>query len=101
VIRKLIIPGELGEVEVRLLDWLKAEGDAVAQGDALLEFETDKAIVVVTAGENGILRQALFSAGDWMKPGDVAAWLSDSADEALPPEGDASAGTLSVTFEVT
>jgi pyruvate/2-oxoglutarate dehydrogenase complex dihydrolipoamide acyltransferase (E2) component len=101
VIRKLIIPKELGEVEVRLLDWLKAEGDAVAAGDALLEFETDKAIVVVTASENGVVRRLLVGSGDWMKPGDTVAVLSNTADEALPPDGEAGADLLQVTFDVT
>jgi pyruvate/2-oxoglutarate dehydrogenase complex dihydrolipoamide acyltransferase (E2) component len=100
VIRKLIIPKELGEVEVRLLDWLKAEGDAVAAGDALLEFETDKAIVVVTASEGGVVRRVLVGSGDWMKPGDVVAILSTTADEALPA-GEIEADLLQVTFDVT
>jgi pyruvate/2-oxoglutarate dehydrogenase complex dihydrolipoamide acyltransferase (E2) component len=101
VIRKFIIPIELGDVEVRLLDWLKAEGDAVAAGDALLEFETDKAIVVVTASEDGVLRRVLFGSGDWVKPGDVVAWLSGSADESLAPEGEIEGALLTVTFDVT
>lgn len=100
MIRKLIIPVELGDVEVRLLDWLKAEGDTVATGDALLEFETDKAIVVVTSSEDGVLRRALKGSGDWMKPGDVVAWLSTTADETLPADA-AGADVLPVTFDVT
>ncbi len=100
MIRKLIIPVELGDVEVRLLDWLKSEGDAVAAGDALLEFETDKAIVVVTASGDGVLRRVLFGSGDWMKPGDVVALLSSTADEALPAEGEVG-DVLQVTFDVT
>jgi pyruvate/2-oxoglutarate dehydrogenase complex dihydrolipoamide acyltransferase (E2) component len=100
VIRILVIPKELGAVEVRLLDWLKAEGETVSAGDALLEFETDKAIVVVTAAEDGVLRRVLFNSGDWMKPGDVVAWLSSTADEPLAQEGEV--GDLAqVTFEVT
>jgi 2-oxoglutarate dehydrogenase E2 component (dihydrolipoamide succinyltransferase) len=98
--RKLVIPKELGEVEVRLLDWLKAEGDAVAVGDALLEFETDKAIVVVTASEEGVVRKLLAGSGDWMKPGDAVAWLSSPGDDSPVPEGDAG-DELSVTFDVT
>jgi pyruvate/2-oxoglutarate dehydrogenase complex dihydrolipoamide acyltransferase (E2) component len=102
VIRKLIIPRELGDIEVRLLDWLKAEGEAVAAGDALLEFETDKAIVLVTASQAGVLRKAFIGAGDWMKPGDTVAWLSDDADEVLPADAaDAVADDLVVAFEVT
>jgi 2-oxoglutarate dehydrogenase E2 component (dihydrolipoamide succinyltransferase) len=101
VIRKLIIPKDLGDVEVRLLDWLKSEGDVVAAGDALLEFETDKAIVVVTASEDGVLRRVLFGSGDWTKPGDVVAWLSGTADESLPSQEDLNGDVLQVTFDVT
>lgn len=102
MIRKLVIPIELGDsIEVRLLDWLKAEGDAVNAGDALLEFETDKAIVLVTATQAGVLRKCLFGAGDWMKPGDAAAWLSDQPDEPLPANDATLDETLMVTFDVT
>lgn len=102
MIRKLIIPKELGEsIEVRLLEWLKAEGGEVNVGDALLEFETDKAIVLVTAMQAGSLRRCFFGAGDWMKPGDVAAWLSDQPDEPLLASHEAPDDTLIVTFDVT
>jgi pyruvate/2-oxoglutarate dehydrogenase complex dihydrolipoamide acyltransferase (E2) component len=102
VIRKLVIPKELGEsIEVRVLDWLKAESDAVNAGDALLEFETDKAIVLVTAVQAGTLRRCFFASGDWMKPGDVAAWLSDSFDEPLPEMSEIPDDTLMVTFDIT
>jgi pyruvate/2-oxoglutarate dehydrogenase complex dihydrolipoamide acyltransferase (E2) component len=102
MIRKLVIPKELGDsIEVRLLDWVKTEGEMVQAGDALLEFETDKAIVLVTAGQAGTLRRCFFGSGDWMKPGDVAAWLSDQPDEPLPDRGDPAGETLEVTFDVT
>jgi pyruvate/2-oxoglutarate dehydrogenase complex dihydrolipoamide acyltransferase (E2) component len=102
VIRKLVIPIELGAaIEVRLLDWLKVEGDEVKEGDALLEFETDKAIVLVTALQSGSLRRCWFGAGDWMKPGDTAAWLSDQPEETLPANRDAPDDILMVTFDVT
>ena len=102
MIRKLIIPMELGEsIEVRVLDWLKAESDAVNSGDALLEFETDKAIVLVTAVQSGTLRRCFVGSGDWMKPGDVAAWLSDSPDESLPESSETPGDTLMVTFDIT
>jgi pyruvate/2-oxoglutarate dehydrogenase complex dihydrolipoamide acyltransferase (E2) component len=101
VIRKLVIPKELGEsIEVRLLEWVKSEGEVVGVGDALLEFETDKAIVLVTATQGGSLRKVFFAAGDWMKPGDVAALLSDQPDEPLP-EGAEAVDDLLVTFDVT
>jgi pyruvate/2-oxoglutarate dehydrogenase complex dihydrolipoamide acyltransferase (E2) component len=102
VIRKLVIPLELGEsIEVRLLDWLKNEGDAVAAGDALLEFETDKAVVLVTASQPCVVRRTFIAAGDWMKPGDVVAWVSDSADEPVPDGDPARAEDLMVAFDIT
>ena len=98
----MVIPKELGElIEVRVLDWLKAEGDEVKQGDALLEFETDKAIVLVTAEQPGFMRRHWFAAGDWMKPGDAAAWLSDRIDESLPASRDSAGDTMMVSFDVT
>jgi pyruvate/2-oxoglutarate dehydrogenase complex dihydrolipoamide acyltransferase (E2) component len=102
MIRKLVIPKELGElIEVRLLEWLRAEGEAVKVGDALLEFETDKAIVLVTATQPGTLRRCFFGPGEWMKPGDVAAWLSDLPDEPLLASHEAPDDTLMVTFDAT
>lgn len=102
MIHKLVIPIELGEsIEVRLLDWLKAEGDAVAVGDALFEFETDKAIVLVTASQAGVLRKLLGAAGDWMKPGDTVAWLGDDGQEPLPAPGSVPADDMQVTYEAT
>jgi pyruvate/2-oxoglutarate dehydrogenase complex dihydrolipoamide acyltransferase (E2) component len=102
VLRKLVIPRELGEsIEVRLLDWLKQEGDAMADGDVLLEFETDKAVVLVTASQPGVMRRTFMVAGDWMKPGDVVAWVSDTADEPLPDGDAALAEDLMVSFETS
>lgn len=102
MIRKLIVPKELGEsIEVRLLQWYKAEGDQVAVDEAVLEFETDKAIVLVTAKQAGRLRRCFCAAGEWMKPGDVAAWLTDDPNEPLPAERNAPAETLMVTFDTT
>ena len=102
MIKKLLIPIELGEaIEVRLLLWCKSEGQRLSAGDALLEFETDKALVLVSASQPAVLRHCFFREGEWMKPGDTAAWLSDEPDEPLPAEGDATAEELLVGFEVT
>ena len=51
----------LGEsiVEATVSRWLKKEGDAVAVGETLVELETDKITVEVTALEAGVLSQRL------------------------------------------
>jgi hypothetical protein len=36
-----------------------------------------------------------------MKPGDVAAWLSDLPDEPLPESSETLDDTLMVTFDIT
>jgi pyruvate dehydrogenase E2 component (dihydrolipoamide acetyltransferase) len=102
VIRRLFIPPEMGEnVEVRVLDWFRAEGDRVAEGDALVELETDKAIVVVTAKQSGYLRRCFAPAGDWLATGQVAAWVSDEPEEPLPSERNAPIEGMFATFETT
>ncbi|XP_006883814.1 PREDICTED: pyruvate dehydrogenase protein X component, mitochondrial isoform X2 [Elephantulus edwardii] len=41
--------------EGNIVKWLKKEGEAVSAGDALCEIETDKAVVTLDAGDDGIL----------------------------------------------
>lgn len=101
MIRQLVIPSELGDgIEVRLLSWCRADGDAFAAGDALLEFETDKAIVLVSSTQAAVMRRTFYVAGDWMKPGDVAAWISDAPNDPLP-ERTEPAQSILLTFEIT
>ncbi len=100
--RSLVIPADLGEgVEVRVLLWYKAEGERIGEGDAILEFETDKAIVVVTARQGGVLRRCFAPAGEWLGAGQVAAWVSDGADDPLPGDRGAPAEALLAAFETT
>lgn len=101
MIRGLTIPPELEADEVRVLLWYKSEGETVSPGDALVELETDKAIVLVTANQAGTLRCCFAAASEWLQVGEVAAWLSDEPDEALPPERAATTGPLMARFEVT
>ncbi|MBS2023944.1 MAG: lipoyl domain-containing protein [Deltaproteobacteria bacterium] len=102
MIRKLDVPMELGEgVEVRVLAWHKQEGDAIAEGEALVEWETDKAIVLVTAKQGGFLRKLFAREGDWLKVGEVSAFFADSLDEPVPDDRGAAAQGLIANFETT
>ena len=40
----------------RVVEWLKADGDEVAEGDLILAIESDKAVTEVEALDSGILR---------------------------------------------
>src|SRR5688500_7247532 len=68
---------------VVLTTWLKREGDAVQQGEAVCEIETDKATVEIQAPASGRLRQVLIQAGTQVPPRTVVALIAE-ADEALP-----------------
>jgi pyruvate/2-oxoglutarate dehydrogenase complex dihydrolipoamide acyltransferase (E2) component len=59
--------------EVRILRWIKSQGESVKKGDALLEVETDKVNVEVEAPEDGTLNQVRANEGDFVKFGAVVA----------------------------
>lgn len=55
----------------KVLRWLKAEGEAVKQGEPLLEIETDKANVELEAPASGVLAAVAAAAGDTVPVGQV------------------------------
>jgi 2-oxoglutarate dehydrogenase E2 component (dihydrolipoamide succinyltransferase) len=89
---------ELGEsvVSAVVASWLKHEGDAVQQGDALVELETDKVNVEVSADQSGVLQKIIKHEGDEVQVGDVLAELSsagESAAQASQPSSPPAAAT--------
>lgn len=62
----------LGEsvVEARIAQWLKNEGDPVAVGDVLVELETEKVNVDVTAEASGILSRIIVKKDETVHIGD-------------------------------
>src|SRR5579859_1015631 len=64
---------ELGEsiVDAVIATWLKHEGDAINTGDALVELETDKVNVEVSAQHSGVLQKIMKKEGDEVAVGDV------------------------------
>src|SRR5215831_20629928 len=71
---------ELGEsiVDAVIASWMKKEGDEVKQGEALVELETDKVNVEVSAEQNGILQKILKQAGDVVTVGEVLGVVGES-----------------------
>ena len=69
----------LGEsiIDAVIATWLKNEGDEVKQGEALLELETDKVNVEVSAEQSGILQKILKQAGDVVGVGDVLGMVDE------------------------
>jgi pyruvate dehydrogenase E2 component (dihydrolipoamide acetyltransferase) len=68
---------------VTLAGWLKREGDAVRQGEAVCEIETAKAMVELPAPADGVLRRVLIQAGAEIPPRTVVGLIAADG-EALP-----------------
>lgn len=72
----------LGEsiVDAVIATWLKSEGDEVKQGEALVELETDKVNVEVSAEQSGVMQKILKQEGDVVTVGDVLGMIGDSVE---------------------
>ena len=64
--------------------WLKQEGDAVARGDSLVELETDKVNLDVTAEEDGVLARIDRREGDVVTVGEVLGLVGASNGASAP-----------------
>src|SRR5579875_610710 len=84
---------ELGEsiVDAVVANWLKHEGDTVNTGDALVELETDKINVEVSAEQSGVLQKIVKQEGEVVSVGDVLGVIGEGAGEAATPAQEASA----------
>jgi pyruvate dehydrogenase E2 component (dihydrolipoamide acetyltransferase) len=81
---EIIIP-KVGEIttEVRILRWIKAEGETVKQGEPLLEIETDKATVEIESDVDGILERILVTDGEFAGAMQVVGMLSGEAEAGV------------------
>ena len=85
-----------------LLEWCKAEGEAVSRGDVVAVVESEKAAFEVVADEDGVLLRQDLAAGDQARVLEPIAWIGapgedpdDAGSAALPPQRQAAAGTPS------
>jgi 2-oxoglutarate dehydrogenase E2 component (dihydrolipoamide succinyltransferase) len=78
---------QLGEsiVEATVSRWLKNEGDAVAEGDNLVELETDKITVEVPALASGVLKKRAVNEGDVVTVDQLLGELEEGAVAAKAP----------------
>jgi pyruvate dehydrogenase E2 component (dihydrolipoamide acetyltransferase) len=88
--------------EGQLVQWLKAEGDDIANGDILAEIETDKATMELVARGDGVLRKIFLAAGSTADVGSVIGVIA-AADEDISDiagvTGGAAASTPAATPE--
>jgi pyruvate dehydrogenase E2 component (dihydrolipoamide acetyltransferase) len=71
--RVLMPKGSDTMTEGKVLKWLKKEGDAVSDGDAIVEIETDKVDMEVESLGEGVLRKILVKEGDVVPVGHLIA----------------------------
>ena len=79
----IVVP-ELGEsvVEARVAKWLKKQGDTVNAGEPLVELETEKIDLEVSADRAGVLANIKHQEGADVKVGEVLAVLEESTNGA-------------------
>lgn len=88
----------LGEsiVEATIARWVKREGDTVAQGDTIVELETDKITVEVPALKAGTLVKRLHQEGDVVKVDDELGQIDETATAPAPKAATATPSTAPV-----
>src|SRR6187402_60012 len=88
----IVVP-EVGEsiVDARVAKWLKKEGDVVAAGEALVELETDKIDVEVSAPRAGVLEKIAYTNGADVKIGEVLGTIAEGAGTEAAPAKPAAA----------
>lgn len=80
---EIIVP-ELGEsiTEGTITKWFVKEGDTVNQGDVLLELETDKVNIEISADSNGVVASIARKDGEVVQVGEAIGAIGESAGAA-------------------
>lgn len=79
-----------------ILNWLKNAGDAVKEGEVIVEVEADKATVEVESPVTGVLLEIVAQSGDEVEEGRVIAHVGASGEK---PEAAAEAAAAPVKAE--
>ncbi|MCL4286016.1 MAG: 2-oxo acid dehydrogenase subunit E2 [Thermoleophilia bacterium] len=66
-----------------IVRWIKAPGEALAEGDELVEIETDKATMVYEADRPGVLTEILAGAGETVSVGTAIARIDGEGAEVV------------------
>jgi 2-oxoglutarate dehydrogenase E2 component (dihydrolipoamide succinyltransferase) len=102
-----IIEGHLIEVrvpqlsesisEATLLTWHKQVGEAVAEGENLIDIETDKVVLELPASNSGVLTKITKGDGEKVSSNEVIAQIDSTAKTAaMPPQAPATPATPQV-----
>lgn len=82
MITKVLMPKLSEAMETgKVIQWLKNEGDAVKDGDAIAEIETDKANVEIEAFGSGVLRKIVAGPGAQTPVGELIGVIADPSED--------------------
>jgi pyruvate dehydrogenase E2 component (dihydrolipoamide acetyltransferase) len=79
--------------EGRVVSWLKAEGDEIEAGEAIMVVESDKADMDVEAFEDGYLAKILVAAGEMAPVGQAVALMAPTVQDIEAVAAQAGAGS--------
>lgn len=77
--------------ELKILGWLKQEGEAVAIGEPLVNLETDKTTIEVESAFGGVLLKIVHGVDAVIRAGQIIAYIGQAGE--TPPETQATAAT--------
>ena len=82
-----ILTPTLGEsvAEATVARWTKKPGEPVKKDEVLVELETDKVSLEVSATSDGVLQDVTVAEGDTVTPGQVLGHVTDGASAAAAP----------------
>ncbi|WDI30178.1 2-oxo acid dehydrogenase subunit E2 [Hyphococcus flavus] len=80
----VLAPVEQEGTQAVVRSWLKKIGENVAEGDPLVELETDKVAVEVPAPASGVLKEIVVSEDGAAEPGAVLGRIGEGAMSAAP-----------------
>lgn len=78
---------EMAQETGKVISWLKKEGEPVSKGEALLEVETDKAVMEIESPGDGVLAGIRVPEGAEVPVGRTIAWIVRPGE--VPPADDA------------
>jgi 2-oxoglutarate dehydrogenase E2 component (dihydrolipoamide succinyltransferase) len=79
--------------EATLLTWHKHVGDAVSEGENLIDVETDKVVLELPASKSGVLTKIIKGDGEMVGSDELIAQIDTSATSAKPVEKQTAAGS--------
>jgi 2-oxoglutarate dehydrogenase E2 component (dihydrolipoamide succinyltransferase) len=71
--------------DATILSWHKKPGDTVKRDENIVDLETDKVVLEVTATAEGVLEQALFNEGDTVESGQLLATITEGKASTAAP----------------